>query len=296
MFRRGKSAAQSAADADRKALFEKLAQRPENVCPFLALATSRGDYEVQATDEHRCYAFGDPEPVSLEYQRTVCLQRGYANCPRYLRGVLVIPSDELEALRRPVQRVSPPPPPPPPRPRPAPAGGGGGRRRAVGALLVLLLVIGGGAGAWWMLAGPGAVARETPSPVPSATVGPSPSQAEPSATVAPSVAPTPAPGDEFIGWEVTVQPGTNTVFRVSADGQILDESEAFFNASSQGPVDKIVAANGLLHWQETEGGLEGWSFIRDDSGSFDSGPFQIREVYETPEGALRYRVLPEDET
>jgi hypothetical protein len=87
MFKRGRKPAQSSADAERQALFEKLAQRPETVCPFLGLAGARADYEEQATDEHRCFAFGAPEPVSGEQQRNVCLQRGYANCPRYLRGV-----------------------------------------------------------------------------------------------------------------------------------------------------------------------------------------------------------------
>ncbi len=290
MFRRGKSAAQSAADADRQALFEKLAKRPENVCPFLALATSRADYHEQATDEHRCYAFGDPEPISNEYQRNVCLQRGYANCPRYLRGVLVIPSDELDALRRPQQRVPPPPPPVQPKPRPVAASGGGGRRRVVAALLVLLLLV-GGAGAWWMLAGPGAVARETPSPVPSLTVEPSPSEAEPTSTVAPSVAPTPGPSDTFIGYEVTVQAGDNTVFRVDDNGAILAQSVQTFSGTSQGPVDRVVASNGLLHWRETEGALAGWSFIRDRSGDF-----QIREVYQAPDGSLRWLDVPEDET
>ena len=136
MFRRGSQPTTSAADAERQALFEKLAQRPETVCPFLGLAADRSEFEPQATDEHRCYAFGEPEPVSGEQQRNVCLQRGYANCPRYLRGVLVIPTDELEALRRPPQKV-PPPPPPPAAPSGA-AGEGGGRRR-LAVLLVLLL-------------------------------------------------------------------------------------------------------------------------------------------------------------
>jgi hypothetical protein len=293
MFRRGKPTAQSAADADRKALFEKLALRPENVCPFLALATSRADYEEQATDEHRCYAFGDPEPISLEYQRTVCLQRGYANCPRYLRGVLVIPSDELEALRRPQQRVPPPPPPPPPRPRPmpAPASGSGRRRGVLVALLVLLLLVGGGAGAWWMLAGQDGVARETPSPVPSQTVEPSPSEARPSPSVAPTVAPTPPPGAVLIGYEVVVEEGDNTVFRVSDAGQILAQSVQTFSGPSEGPVDRAEASNGLLHWRETAGPLTGWSFIRDRSGEF-----QIRAVYEAPDGSLSWLLLPEDET
>jgi hypothetical protein len=288
MFRRGNAAARSAAETERQALFEKLAQRPETVCPFLGLAASRADYQEKATDDHRCYAFGDPEPISGEQQRNVCLQRGYANCPRYLRGVLVIPTDELEALRRPPQRVPPPPPPPP---RAASVPGGGGRRRTVVALLVVLLLLGGGAGAWWVLAGPGAVALETPTPIPSRTSEPSPSEAEPSFPVTPSPGPTPAPGDEFIGYEVTVGAGDNDVFRVDEAGNIVDESVATFSGASQGPVDRVVAANDLLHWRETEGGLAGWSFIRGQSGSF-----QIREVYRAPDGELRYIVLTEDET
>jgi Bacterial lectin len=179
MFRRGSKPPPSAADDERQALFEKLAQRPETVCPFLGLAMARAEYEPQATDEHRCYAFGEPEPVSGDQQRNVCLQRGYANCPRYLRGVLVIPTDELEALRRPPQKV---PPPPPPKPAAAPQGGGDRRRWAV-VLVVLLLLVGGGA-AWWALAGPGAVAQE-PTPTPAAT---STASAEPSAS---STLPTP---------------------------------------------------------------------------------------------------------
>ncbi|RPH32777.1 MAG: hypothetical protein EHM90_06625, partial [Chloroflexi bacterium] len=144
MFRRGGKPTPPAADADRQALFDKLAQRPETVCPFLGLAAERSEYEPQATDDHRCYAFGEPEPVSGEQQRNVCLQRGYANCPRYLRGVLVIPTDELEALRRPQQRVPPPPPPPV-----AAAGSGDGGRRRIVVVLLLLLLVGGGVGGWW---------------------------------------------------------------------------------------------------------------------------------------------------
>jgi hypothetical protein len=159
------------------------------------------------------------------------------------------------------------------------------------ALLVLLLLIGGGAGAWWMLAGQDGVASETPSPVPSPSVGPSPSEAEPSPTVTASIAPTPAPGDVFIGHEVTVEEGDNTVFRVGADGQILAQSVQTFSGTSQGPVERVEASNGLLHWRETEGALAGWSFIRDDSG-----PFQIREVYQAPDGSLRWLDVPEDET
>ena len=50
------------------------------------LAAARAEFEPKAPDDHRCYAFGEPEPLSGEQQRNVCLQLGYANCPRYLRG------------------------------------------------------------------------------------------------------------------------------------------------------------------------------------------------------------------
>jgi hypothetical protein len=290
MFRRGSKPAQSAADAERQALFEKLAERPETVCPFLGLAQARADYEPQATDEHRCYAFGDPEPVSGEQQRNVCLQRGYANCPRYLRGVLVIPTDELEALRRPPQKVPPPPPPPPPAPA---SGDGGVPRRALVVLLLLLLLV-GGLGAVLVLGGRQPTAGEpTPTPVPS--LAPSASS-EPSAAASepfPSATadPTPEPGDLFVGYEVTVPPGSNDIFRVNDAGDITANSHAFFENVSKAPVDRVAAANGLLHWRVIEGDTSGWSYIRDQSGAF-----LIREVYVGSDGTLRYAVLDESET
>lgn len=294
MFRRGTGSGPSAADAERQALFDKLAQRPETVCPFLGLATARADYDEQATDEHRCFAFGDPEPVSGEQQRTVCLQRGYANCPRYLRGVLVIPSDELEALRHPPQKVPPPPPPPPP----AVATSGGGPRRSLVLVLLLLLLIGGGAGAWWLVAGQGPVAvtpTPTPTPLPPTaspvqSVEPSASEAASSFPVTPSPDATPQTGDEFIGYQVTVLEGTNKVFKVNDAGEITQTSHVSFSRFSQAPVDRIEAPNGLLHWRVTLGDVKGWSYIHDQSG-----PFLIRGVYRGADGSLRYTVLGQDE-
>jgi hypothetical protein len=291
MFRRGGKPTPSAADAERQVLFEKLAQRPETVCPFLGLASARSEYEPQATDEHRCYAFGEPEPVSGEQQRNVCLQRGYANCPRYLRGVLVIPTDELEALRRPPQKVPPLAPPPPPK-RTSKEGGGGRRPLVV---IVLLLLLVGGLGAVLIFGGNGPIAQPTPTPEPSVPVSAEPSVAG-SASAQPSAGasapdPTPEPGDEFIGYEVSVAPGTNQIFRVDAAGEVTEENRVFFDALSQAAVDRVVADNGLLHWQVTEGEVTGWSYIRDESG-----PFVIREVYRGDDGSLRYAVLPEDET
>ena len=290
MFRRGKGDGQSAADADRQALYETLAQRPETVCPFLGLAAARADYDQQATDDHRCFAFGDPEPVSGEQQRNVCLQRGYANCPRYLRGVLVIPSDELDALRHPPQRVPPPPPPPAAVPP-----SGGGRRRSLVVVLLLLLLVAGGAGVWWIAVGQNPVAVTTtpsplPSPTPSESSEPSQTEAESPLTATPSPDPTPEAGDEFIGYEVTVVEGNFDIFKVNDAGTIVQSSNAFFNAVSQAPVDRIEAANGLVHWRVTQGETTGWSYIHDQSG-----PFRIRAVYRGSDGSLRYSVLGPDE-
>ena len=141
--------AEETREAERRALFEQLAKRPEHVCPFLGLSSDRAGYQAEPNAEHRCYAFGDPAPLSDEQQRHVCLERGYSNCPRYLRGVLVIPTEELEALRRPQPHV-PVPPPPPPKVRPA-AERPARRPWMVAIPLLLVLVAAVGAGGWYLL-------------------------------------------------------------------------------------------------------------------------------------------------
>jgi hypothetical protein len=139
----------AAREAERHALFEELAKRPDTICPFLGLEDSRTDYRDRVSDAHRCYAFGDPAELSAEQQQKVCLQRGYGNCPRYLRGVLVIPTEELEALRRP--QPAPPPQTATPRPVPAPATPASrGRRRAIVAILGVLLLAAAGGGAGYL--------------------------------------------------------------------------------------------------------------------------------------------------
>ncbi len=140
-------------EVERRALFEELAKRPDTICPFLGLAESRTEYRDRVSDSHRCYAFGDPAELSAEQQQKVCLQRGYGNCPRYLRGVLVIPTEELEALRRPQPA---PPPPATVTPRRAPAATGAPDRSGRGRLLVMVLGVlllfgaAGGAGYWYL--------------------------------------------------------------------------------------------------------------------------------------------------
>ena len=152
-------------EQSRRALFEELAKRPANICPFLGLASSQTEYHDGFTREHRCYAFGDPVELSAEQQERVCLGRGYGNCPRYLRGVLVIPTEELEALRRPLPPVRPPAR---PHHHPSPAPPAASVAAAVASWpcssAVLLLAVAGTAGALLLLNGPGVAADPTPTP------------------------------------------------------------------------------------------------------------------------------------
>jgi len=290
-------------ERSRRALFEELAKRPPNICPFLGLATSQTEYHDGFTREHRCYAFGDPVELSAEQQERVCLGRGYGNCPRYLRGVLVIPTDELEALRRPLPPVRPPAPPVAPAPPPARGDGGGRRRAALLIGLVLLLAVLGTAGAIFYFNGPGVAVTPTPTPSPAASVEPStspssspsvaPSPTPPSQTPFPETPkpdPTPLPGDTFQGYEVTVLEGENTLFEVTDAGEIVRQEIAHFSRFSKAPVDRIVASNGLLHWRTTSGFWTGLSYIHGQSGGF-----LIRAVYEGSDGQKRYIVLKDNE-
>jgi hypothetical protein len=300
--RRKRETEEAAREAERRALFAELAKRPDTVCPFLGLAQARAEYHDGVTDEHRCYAFGDPAELSAEQQQKVCLQRGYGNCPRYLRGVLVIPTEELEALRRPLPPAQVPPP-RRPVPPPIPAEGGGGRRGLVVVLLVLLLLVGAG-GAAYLLLGNRPIARETPTPIPTQSQVPTASPSiepttVPSATilVTPTPEPTPAPPDVFDHYEVAVAPGDYTLYQVDdATGEVVSSRPAGFDGFSNAGVDRLERANGSgLHWRTTEGDYTGLSYIHDPTGSFDSGPFRIRAVYRTPEGGRTAKYLQEDE-
>lgn len=296
----------------RRALFEELAKRPPNICPFLGLASSQTEYHDAFTREHRCYASGEAADLSAEQQERVCLTRGYGNCPRYLRGVLVIPTEELDALRRPPQPVRPPTPPPPRTPPPPPrtptssaSGSGGGRRLPLLIGLVLLLVVAGAAGAFLLLRGPVAVVP-TPTPSPSsqpsatAVVSALPSTSAPASQAPASQTPfpqtpkpdaTPLPGDVFVGYEVTVLEGENTLFQIDANGTKTGSSVAHYARFSKAPVARVQAPNGLLHWRTSAGFFAGLSYVHGDSG-----PFLIREVYQGTDGTLRYTILPDSQT
>jgi hypothetical protein len=304
--RQRKADEEAARERDRRALFVELAKRPDTVCPFLGMAESRTEYHEGVSDQHRCYAFGDPAELSAEQQTRVCLERGYGNCPRYLRGVLVIPTEELEALRRP-QEPRPPPPPPPP---PPPASSGGGRGGLVAALLVLLLVVGGGVGAYFAFSGGGGVATSSATPTPAATPQPTPSPTaatsssgdEPSPTPIPTPIvlpsgsageipplPTPGPDDESTGFAVFVTEGEYPVVRLDGDGNIVGEATAIFSRVSAAPVERVVI-DGDRYWRTLLGDYVDLAYSRALSDDFF-----IYETYQTADGEARFRRLTRSE-
>ncbi|HEX6128615.1 MAG TPA: hypothetical protein VF071_06310 [Candidatus Limnocylindria bacterium] len=294
---------EAAREAERRALFEELAKRPDTICPFLGLEDARTEYRDRVSESHRCYAFGDPAELSAEQQQKVCLQRGYGNCPRYLRGVLVIPTEELEALRRP-QPAPPPPtaPPPPPAPVPAAAGGGGGRG-LLAVVLVLLLTVGVGAVTFIALNADGGVGQQSPSP--SASLQPTPSESalasdpaasgtqEPTATPVPTpvvvpsgtALPTPGPDDVFTGYAIRVDAGTYDVVDMDEDGNISGPARAGFDGGSWAPVERFEI-DGTTYWRTSIGGYRGLAYSR----SLDDR-FVIFETYETAEGEPRFLEL-----
>ena len=300
--RQEEAAAEAAREVERHALFAKLAERPEQICPFLGLADERAGYVEGVSDDHRCYAFGDPAPLSAEQQTRVCQERGYGNCPRYLRGVLVIPTEELEALRRPRAPLPEPvaAPPAPPRRR---------RRAAPLLLLLLLLVVVGGGAAGYLVFGrdlfPVAVASGSPSPTPLLTPEPTPSgSTEPSGSLEPTTSaqpseselatptpePTPSAGDEFAFYEVSVGPRDYTLFRLNRDAEVVDTRETSFDGFSYARAVPRNGADGEVYWETREGGLRRWSYVHPDSGDF-----RVRAVFLSSDDQRRSAYLTEDE-
>ena len=296
------AAADAAREAERRALFTKLAERPEAICPFLGLADDRTGYVDGISDDHRCFAFGDPSPISAEQQTRVCQEPGYGNCPRYLRGVLVIPTEELEALRRPRAPIEAAPVPPPPR-------NDERRRRGAPVLLLLgalVLLVGGGLAAVLLLGDGNGVAQVTPSAT--AALTPEPTAAPPSATVEPTAAatpttePTPTPepsglatptpeptpelGDEFAFYEVSVGPEEYTLYTIDGETSRVTSFSGFSFARAEpeeGPSDDV-------YWVTQDGDLEGWAYRYPDSGEF-----RIRAVYLNSAGERRSVYLEQSE-
>lgn len=297
--REQEAAAEAAREAERHALFARLAERPEHICPFLGLASDRTGYVEGVSDEHRCFAFGDPAPLSAEQQTRVCQERGYGNCPRYLRGVLVIPTEELEALR---QRR-------PPLPEPSAASPPMSARRRGAPILLLLAVLAllvGGTGAY-LAFGPGFGTAVVPSTSPSPSATP-PVTAEPSATPEPSVTvsappasetarPTPTPeatpqaGDTFAFYEVSVGPTSFTLYEVDdTSAQVTNTRTTSFDGFSFARSEPIRGADGQIYWETQDGDLVGWSYRWPDSGEF-----RIRAVFLNAAGERRSAFLEQSQ-
>lgn len=103
----------------------------------------------------------------------------------------------------------------------------------------------------------------------------------------PSDAPTgPSAAPVFLRYEVGLQPGGYTIFEVDAAGAVTAERSIGFDRPSMAPVDRVEAANGLIHWRTVVGTNAGWSYIPGRSGSF-----LIREVVRWPDGHIENRPI-----
>ncbi len=296
--REQEAAAEAAREAERHALFARLAERPEHICPFLGLAADRSGYVEGVSDDHRCFAFGEPAPLSAEQQTRVCQQRGYGNCPRYLRGVLVIPTEELEALRQ--LRA--------PLPEPVPVAAAPQRRRGspIFLLIAAIVLIVGGVGAYLLFGdgfgvadapSPSASPTAEPTPVPSPGISeqPSPSASAPPASPTPAASPTPEPtptaGDSFAFYEVAVGPTAFTLFEVEdSSGALTDTTTTSFAGFSFASVEPLRGSDGQIYWETQDGDLAGWSYRYPDSGDF-----RIRAVFLNDSGERRSAYLDESE-
>jgi hypothetical protein len=288
----------AARETERQELFAALAARPDTVCPFLGLEGDRAGYIHGVSDDHRCFAFGDPAAITAEQQTRVCQERGYGNCPRYLRGVLVIPTEELQALRRPhaAEPLTPVSALPDDQ----------RRSRRVGpivALVVAVLLVAGVA-TGLVLSGvvtpgvatgstePTASARESavvvvPSSAPSSTASASPAATE---LATPTPEPTPDVGDTFAFYEVSVGPTEYRLYRLADDGAVEETRLTGFEQFSYARADPIRSDEGEVYWITLDGGLAGWAYRYPDSGEF-----RVRAVFLDAEGTRSSAYLPQDD-
>jgi LysM repeat protein len=150
-------------------MLEDRSPDPE-ICPFLRAVDDRDRMvaPVEAPDPaNRCAALRDAVPQSLRQQELVCLASGHVNCPRYLRGAVVV-AEAPEPLVRTGRTLTP---------------------AVLGSLLVLVMAA--SASVAFVMARGGmelAVAVPTSSPAPSVVA-----VAQASATPVPTVVSTPIP-------------------------------------------------------------------------------------------------------
>ena len=159
----------SPVDQDWLPMLDGRSNDPE-ICPFLRAADDSGRMvaPIETPDPaNRCAALREPVPQSLRQQELVCLASGHVNCPRYLRGAVVI-AEAPEAVVRPGRTVSP---------------------AVIGSVLILVMAASTSL-AFVMARGGLELAAAVPTASPVASQG---GVAQASATPAPTTAPTPIP-------------------------------------------------------------------------------------------------------
>jgi cell division septation protein DedD len=153
------------------------------ICPFLRAAADDAERivaPIEAPDPaNRCAALREAVPQSLRQQELVCLASGHVNCPRYLRGAVVI-AEAPQAPVRAGRAVSP-----------AVIGSVLALVLATSASLAFVMVRGGlelpvAVLTASPIASQGAVAQASATPAPTTAPTPIP-------TATPSLAPTPSP-------------------------------------------------------------------------------------------------------
>ncbi len=62
-----------------------MSARPQ-LCPYLGLAADSQSVLSSASEAHRCFAIGSPQPIELDYQNHYCLTSAHPQCPLYQRA------------------------------------------------------------------------------------------------------------------------------------------------------------------------------------------------------------------
>jgi len=145
-----------------------------SVCPFFRREVDGKLFAPleEPDEDNRCAAIGSPRPQSTRQQELVCLNSAHADCPRYLRGAMLLAE-------------------PPPRRTPTVP------RATMAALLILVLSAGISFGFVVQRGGidlPAVTTGASQSPVALAdTPAPTPFIETPTPPLSPSLAPTPSP-------------------------------------------------------------------------------------------------------
>ena len=300
--RREEAAAEAAREAERHALFAQLAERPEHVCPFLGLAGERAGYIEGISDDHRCYAFGDPG-AALGGAADARLPGAR------LRQLPALPARRAGHPDRGARGAPPPTRADCRAASPAPVPAERRRRRAAPLLLLLFLLLVGGGVTGYLIWGralfpPVAVESSSPSPTPlgdrrADAVRHRRPERNRRADDRADERIRPGHADSrthaVLGRHVRLLRGLGraegyTLFLLNGDGEVIATRDASFGGFSYARADPRRGADEPVFWETAEGGLEGWSYLYPDSGSF-----RVRAVFLNADNERRSSYLSEDE-